>query len=388
MFNKVFRRGRGKASGIDYLLSSRDAQKNPRNPAAQLMRGSPGLTKAIIRDLHFAQKYTSGVLSWEESPGQISDEVLGKVMDSFEEMVGAGMESSRLNWLWVQHRDKGRIELHYVIPNCDLQSVKRFAPYFDRTDRGRFRAWERHTNTLYGFSDPSDPKKSRNLRFPASLPREKTKAIEEIHAVVSALAAQGVVKNRGDIIAQLQSAGYGINRQAADYISIQDGAGRKLRLRGKFYESTFTAASTAGNSRLAGVEPDRQTRLAQLQSTLDQELEKRARYIARRYPQDRLAQSENTPPIIECHSKELIDGRNPESTNTVPAQARARIGQARGTADNAIQRALSALGNFEQSAAAITNQFAAFLRDAERLARRIGNAVHGTRAVAAKALVP
>ncbi|WP_434221106.1 hypothetical protein, partial [Klebsiella pneumoniae] len=34
--------------------------------------------------------------------------------------------------LWVEHRDKGRLELNFVIPNIELQSGKRLQPYFDR----------------------------------------------------------------------------------------------------------------------------------------------------------------------------------------------------------------------------------------------------------------
>ncbi|WP_149022820.1 relaxase/mobilization nuclease domain-containing protein, partial [Salmonella enterica] len=37
--------------------------------------------------------------------------------------------------LWVEHQDKGRLELNFVIPNMELQTGKRLQPYYDRADR-------------------------------------------------------------------------------------------------------------------------------------------------------------------------------------------------------------------------------------------------------------
>ncbi|EEZ6074964.1 relaxase/mobilization nuclease domain-containing protein, partial [Escherichia coli O6] len=44
--------------------------------------------------------------------------------------------------LWVEHQDKGRLELNFVIPNMELQSGKRLQPYYDRADRPRIDAWQ------------------------------------------------------------------------------------------------------------------------------------------------------------------------------------------------------------------------------------------------------
>ncbi|MGK3295905.1 hypothetical protein ACSLNR_28615, partial [Escherichia coli] len=39
--------------------------------------------------------------------------------------------------LWVEHQDKGRLELNFVIPNMELANGKRLQPYYDRADRPR-----------------------------------------------------------------------------------------------------------------------------------------------------------------------------------------------------------------------------------------------------------
>ena len=60
MFCKVFARGGGRASGIDYLLAERDATKKLRNPPAELLRSDPKRIKQVISSLNFSRNYTQG----------------------------------------------------------------------------------------------------------------------------------------------------------------------------------------------------------------------------------------------------------------------------------------------------------------------------------------
>ncbi|WP_213085254.1 relaxase/mobilization nuclease domain-containing protein, partial [Neisseria gonorrhoeae] len=39
-------------------------------------------------------------------------------------------DKDQYNCLWVEHRDKGRLELNFVIPNIELLSGKRLQPYY------------------------------------------------------------------------------------------------------------------------------------------------------------------------------------------------------------------------------------------------------------------
>ncbi len=282
MFCKIFKHGEGEANGIDYLMSAKDAQSKPRMPPAKLMRGNISTTKGLISQSVFAQKYTTGVLSWAESPDQVSQVILDEVMDSFQQMLGVGLAHDSLNWLWVQHRDKGRIELHWVVPNTELKSGKRFAAYFDRTDRARFRAWERLTNKKYSFADPSDPARRKDLRLSSNLPPCKVEAINLIHNVISALVSQKLIKNRDDIIQKLKDSGYLINRKGKDYLSIQDSKGQKLRLKGAFYEAGFNIKNQLDKIFLEKEFLDRN--IQSLQDELNNQTEKRVAYIQTRHP--------------------------------------------------------------------------------------------------------
>lgn len=277
MFNKVFNRGRGKATGINYLVSTHDATGKPRTPPAEVIRGDISITKGLIASLRYTQRYTSGVLSWSESPESISQEQMDQVMDSFENMVCAGLPTDRLNFLWVKHQDKGRLELHYVIPNVDLLTGKRFAPYFDRVDRALFRAWERLTNATFGFSNPADSSLKRNTKMPPFLPADKTIALTQINGRINILVRAGQIKSRADVINELQSIGFTITRTGKDYLSIKDSTGRKLRLRGGLFEEVFQMPAELSNS------PGALYDVSALQVAFDTQLEKRSQYIESRF---------------------------------------------------------------------------------------------------------
>ena len=273
-------------------MNPKDASGQVRNTPALLMRGDIDLTKRLIHGLNFAQRYTSGVLSWSESPAEIEEATLDKIMSDFENMVGAGLEKDRLNWLWVKHQDKGRVELHFVIPNVDLGSGKRFATYFDRVDRARFRAWERLNNARHDFTDPSDPIRKRNLQLPIHLPDDKKQATQTINFVISTLIRTHHINNRDEVIQCLKKRGYEINRTGQNYISIQDKNGKKLRLRGNFYEVGFTSVD-AIKIPIADTKKRSESELQKLEIELETQLKKRRDYIESRYQPIKVSDSDD-----------------------------------------------------------------------------------------------
>ena len=287
MFCKVFARGGGRASGIDYLLAERDASKKLRNPPAELLRSDPERIKQVISSLNFSRNYTSGVLSFTETVAELTRDNLQRIMDEFEDMMKAGFDDlGRIDVLWVLHQDKDRAELHWVVPNVDLQTGKRFQPYYHKVDLNRFRSWERYTNATYGLTDPSDPARARTIDIPPFLPEKKEHQYRQINDVITSMVTQGQITNRDDIVDRLSTAGYKINRLSQDYMSIEDPDGRKLRLKGAFYGQGFTSITEL--TRTTGADPttgrrDRSNRLEELRAELDHQLAKRSDYIQHRY---------------------------------------------------------------------------------------------------------
>ena len=176
MLVKFFSRGSGSGdSPVDYLLGE-DRERE----GASILRGNPEITKELINSTDYARRYTSGCLSFEEAADDITDKNKAKIMDDFEKMLFAGLESDQYNILWVEHKDKNktdkngkillgadgqpikRQELNFLIPNQELRSGKRLQPFFHAADLKRVNAYQNVINMRFGFSDPHDPSKRRS----------------------------------------------------------------------------------------------------------------------------------------------------------------------------------------------------------------------------------
>ncbi|MCH5870949.1 relaxase/mobilization nuclease domain-containing protein, partial [Salmonella enterica] len=248
MIVKFNSRGAGAGSGpVDYLLG-----KERNREQAKTLRGDPERVKTLIDTCDFARTYTSGVLSFEEK--DLPDVDKQQLMDELEQTLLPGLDKDQYSILWVEHQDKGRLELNFVIPNIELHSGKRLQPYYDRADRPRVNAWQTLTNDRLGLSDPNDPERRRELTPGRDLPKNSQKAAESITAGLSHLAMQGLVRNRQDVINVLESAGMTIARETKSSISIAspDG-GKNLRLKGALYERDFRfSESLRGELEAAG----------------------------------------------------------------------------------------------------------------------------------------
>jgi hypothetical protein len=160
--------------------------------------------RELIDGCDFARAYTSGVLSFQEP--DIADAEKSRLMDEWEHTLLTGLDRDQYACLWVEHRDKGRLELNFVIPNIELQSGKRLQPYFDRADRPRVNAWQTLTNDRLGLRDPNDPTYRRPLTQASDLPRDKQQAAEKITAGLMNLMQQGDPQpaGRGDAAGKLR----------------------------------------------------------------------------------------------------------------------------------------------------------------------------------------
>lgn len=234
MIVKIHSRGAGSGSGpVDYLLG-----KDRQREQASVLRGNPEHVCELIDGCDFARAYTSGVLSFQEP--DIADAEKSRLMDEWEHTLFPGLDRDQYVCLWVEHRDKGRLELNFVIPNIELQSGKRLQPYFDRADRPRVNAWQTLTNDRLGLRDPNDPTYRRPLTQASDLPRDKQQAAEKITAGLMNLMQQGVIRSRQDVVTQLESYGLTVARETKSSISIADpDGGRNIRLKGMIYERDF-----------------------------------------------------------------------------------------------------------------------------------------------------
>ena len=236
MIVKFFRHGTGGGSAVfDYLLG-----KDGDRPDAEILRGDVEQQKLLIDSLEFKRQYTSGCLSFEEAPDHLTLKQKNEIMDSFEETITAGLEVDRVSFAWIEHRDKGRLELNFVIANVDLEHGRLFQPYIHSQDKTRVNAWKDLQNIYYDLSDPNDPIRKRLMAQRDNLPRATKEAREAITEGLERMVANGLITNRHEVIKTLQDAGFDIARETDKAISIKNpSGGRNIRLTGGLYERDF-----------------------------------------------------------------------------------------------------------------------------------------------------
>lgn len=234
MIVKFHARGAGRGSGpVDYLLG-----KDREREGATLDRGDPDQIQALIDSSPYSKKYTSGVLSFEES--DLDREIKDRLMSSFEKALLPGLDKDQYSCLWVEHKDKGRLELNFVVPNIELLSGKRLQPYFDKADKPRINAWKTGMNARLKLHDPDDPINKRELTTPRDLPQSKQEAARAITDGLLSMAGNGELTDRIDVVNVLEGAGFTVARQTNKSISIADpDGGRNIRLKGQIYEQDF-----------------------------------------------------------------------------------------------------------------------------------------------------
>lgn len=179
MLVKFTRNGKGRGdSAVNYLLG-----KNRDREQAQVLRGDPEQTLQVINSLKFAQNYTSGVLSFEEP--DLTKKQKNKIMTLFEKTMFAGMDHDQFEISWIQHKDKGRLELNFLIANCELQTGKRFQPFWHKADKYWVNEFQNMINAGLNLADPHDPARQRSLVIPTNLPKSKVDALQQIDACIS-----------------------------------------------------------------------------------------------------------------------------------------------------------------------------------------------------------
>lgn len=254
MIVKFFPTGKGSArSAFSYLLN----EERVKAGTAKLISGSPEsitfLTEQRMKSSNYrgGALYTSGVLSFSPDEKPTGNQ-LSNIMASFENAIFPSLDHSRFNRAWILHKDKDRIELHFVIQNLDLETGKAYTPYVEKRDLARVNAFKNRINKAYELADPNE--KSENWHFFAK--RHKNLTEEQRDFIAKLNQAYSHFKHTHDSTHQNEPYSHffdkpdtkqaflldylksdfshvKINRSSDSYISLDFGTGQKLRM---FYE--------------------------------------------------------------------------------------------------------------------------------------------------------
>ena len=237
MIVKFFKRGNGACKAtMDYLLG-----KDRDREHAKILQGDPELTRQLADSLEFKNRYTVGVLSFEEK--DLDDKTKREIMADFEKSLLCGLEHDQYDITWIEHKDKDRLELNFVIPKVELNTGKAMNPYYDPIDRKRVNAFKDHTNAKYDLHDPNDPANRQPYTPNMQLPQDKKQLQEAITGYLMQKIGEGSITDRKDVLRALESdLGLSVARTTPNLISIKDPTnenGRNIRLKGEIYADTF-----------------------------------------------------------------------------------------------------------------------------------------------------
>ena len=249
MIVKFFKFGKGGSKPcIDYLLG-----KDRDREHARVLSGDVDLTADLIDSSRFTKKYTAGCLSFAEA--DIPEDAKRKIMADYEKCLFPGMAEDQYNITWIEHKDKGRLELNFVIPNVELSTGKRLQPFYAPADLGRVDCFKKIVNYDYNLHDPDDPE-NRQLSSvqlnddgeikPKSKEVGKSQTADEIANTVDTLVMQayldGKIKDRDDTILFLtDELKLNVSRVTKGSISISlSDRKRPIRLKGEMYERSFS----------------------------------------------------------------------------------------------------------------------------------------------------
>lgn len=322
MLVKFNKRGRGGGAGAtEYLTGDFGTIKNEDGITSRMptkaeqeqgiglrkikpvvLRGDVEQVKQLIDGLSFAQNYTSGTLAFAEN--NMPDHQKNKLMDEFTQMLLSGLEADQYDVLWVEHRDKDRLELNFLIPNVELGTGKRLQPYYDFIDRDRVNAWQQITNDENSFTDPHDPARKKALTTAHDLPKDKKHASTIITNTLINVIKSGAIKNRDDVIKDLESKGFEVARKTKSSISIKNpDGGRNIRLTGEIYEQTFRSSNGIRDTierTNREYQEQRKQRVSAAKQTLEIRSKEKCKYNKSRYPRAEQAEpTGNTASIIQ-----------------------------------------------------------------------------------------
>ena len=310
------RRTLGGSAVKNYLLGTND---QPRKKARVLL-GDPDEVTEIINGLPFAKVYTSGCLSFHEDD-KLTEAQKFDIMADFEAMMFVGLEPHQYTSYWVEHTDKGRVELNFVFPNVELISGNHLQVYYHNRDLNLVNSWKNLTNDKYGFINPSDLENRRDVT-PSIGPNllkdweqwNKQKIIDKLKhyqsiedfkqqltdVVLTQAALRQASNNpltcQDDIAAMLEDFGFEISRRGKDSISIKnpDPTKKNIKLKGVIYERDVTQsiishiAQRTGPNQTANPIPagTREDQLRTAETIFPSELEKRRERHYQRYDEN------------------------------------------------------------------------------------------------------
>lgn len=245
MIVRIFKSGTSNGEApVNYLLSMKDHAGQPRDVAPEVLEGHPATTISVINAIQRKHRYVSGVLAFrdDEKPTRAQ---IHEVIDSFKKTVAPGLSDRQFNSLFVLHRDKSNVEVHFIFPMVEFASGRgkrlNVHPPGAR-NLALYEAFTQVTNHKMGYGQvvPDTMRAAISVtdrKLPGSKGKRRSAHLLQ-QEIVQAVQA-GQVNNRKELVQWLDDAlGVMVTRQGQDYLSVKmPGATKAMRLRGPLFEA-------------------------------------------------------------------------------------------------------------------------------------------------------
>lgn len=260
MIVKFFKHGTTKSgnktakSVKGYLLDKERVQAQ----TANIIRGDEQETSRLIdlcNQAKFSSTYTAGCLSFDEKES-LTNEQKQALMQSFEQALLPEFDPTRYACYWVEHTDKGRLELNFVFAKIDLATGKHLDIFQQRRDVTRLNNWKEIKIQQYGLIDPNAPARERDFvvrehtirRADGTSPADNYSQIkQEIDDYLRSNIELGYIVNSEDIKRYIeyidgdisQATGYQVKQNKTGVSITNTETQDKFRLQGKIYARDF-----------------------------------------------------------------------------------------------------------------------------------------------------
>ena len=331
MYIKFFRNRSGGSKGsVNYLLN----EKRVNDGTAKVLKGNADFTKSIIGEIKNKQKVTVGSINL--SKGEVlTTAQKEQIISDFEKTLCPGMSEDQYNILWVEHTDKGRLELNFVIPKIELTTQKAFNPYFHKVDFSRIDMFEDIQNIKYNLQSKKDPANAQTLQGEKK-DINLIKDYQELDNTLHELVQSRDIQSREHLIALLNENNIKVTRTNKEGISIKLPDSKKAkRFKGSIYNEQFTsiteleAISEATDRRIKEFQSrDTSKELEQTSKRLNKYNEQKARHNREKYQlkDERYKRAEQEPiQSKDINNSNNINNDNNRSSRTALSKAYSNI---------------------------------------------------------------
>lgn len=251
----IFPTGKGGSeSAVRYLLSDTDHEGKKRSAMPEILFGDATTFAEIANATKRQHKYTSGVIAFRDGleSQSVTSEQIAALIEAFRSTFIPGLKvDENFADFWVMHRDKGNLELHFLVANTEFKTGQQLNIHPPgEKNREFFNAFSAVMNNNFGFAQVvPDPLKIALKPFEAKSPNGKKdkKAKNDFAKVLHGEIVKGTISNRNQLIGYMKHHALDVQAVGSEFITVRlPGARRNTRLKGPLFskDSDYSALVT------------------------------------------------------------------------------------------------------------------------------------------------